>query len=227
MRLTALKSCFLGAALFLLCVSTQAATLNFAGEFEQLTGEPRLFLENSLERNTFAGTFNVGEPLSISQSGAFTLIELGPSSFTYLGNTLTAQGGRILQAPHAIYGQQSQWSTFGATSLNGTVGGHAFVQAKFSAFGPNLFAQPDALPNFTLNELAFASIFLQVGTPFTGITSLLGRTGNMEFAEAVGTIPVPAALPLLISSLLGLGVLTRQRRNSERTGYLAKLPPNS
>ena len=204
------------AMLFALPATSQATTLSFSGVFDSVSGSSAGFL-GSLLGQTFAGSFTLTSPLNSSPgTSTSTIFELGASSFSVGSNSWTASNG-ILNQQFSGSNEVNLWSTnpgFGnsasfagstLTPLNLTV-----ASAFFFAFGPDLFDDVAVLPDFSISDLtlAFYGLILSDGTQLEGSLTTL----EVEILSA--TIPVPAALPLLIAALAGLGLVGARRRNA-------------
>ena len=115
--------------------------------------------------------------------------------------------------------ENSSWRAF---NIGGTVGGHPVSQIIFSATGPDLYANPASPPTFDASDLSSLLITLQIFPVQGGITTLRGGLSQLQFVEAVGTIPAPAALPLLLTALAGLGLLSASRRHPTTNERLSR-----
>ena len=213
MRIAALKPVLAATTLLLLTHATQATTLTFSGIFDQRFGEELLFFSPG---NPYSGAFAVAEPVTTGQIGSATSIALGASSFSYgvYDETVSSPGGLLTQEVF----DGLNYSTWRAFDIEGTIGGHQVTQITFSANGLDLFSSPESPPSFSLNDLSLATFTLQISVNSGGTSTLRGRLQSMEFVEATGTtIPVPAALPLLLGAVIGLGAIGARRRIQWRT----------
>jgi hypothetical protein len=86
--------------------------------------------------------------------------------------------------------------SFTVTNTDGTTNGGAALQTFFLSF------ISDADVNFAINGLAF----LNSGAALPDF--------NFNINAAVGEIPVPAALPLLLSGIVGLGFASRRKKTT-------------
>ena len=219
MHKVSLKAIAAALMIFVLPHTAQAATIfNFSGTLTETDGGSLTPILASFFGQTFTGSFTVASPQNTLSLPDSTLFELGSSSFTIGSDTWTADNGLLQQqvtGPNEIV----VWSTNPAFGNPPSFSGPTVTplqipvsSAFFIGFGPDVFTDKDALAEFEAGDLALAFFGLLIDD--TQLRGTLTSLESVEFLSA--TIPVPAALPLLLTALVGLGVLGSRRKAAAR-----------
>ena len=225
MRIGSIKAIAAAALFLVLPYTSHAATIfNFSGTFSEASGSLQPILSPFFGQ-TFSGWFTVASPENqISVNSSTTLFELGASSFTVGSDTWTADNG-FLQQQVAGPSELTFWGTdpaFGnAPSFSGptvTVFQIPVSEAFFIGFGPDLFSDVNSLADFDETDLTTAFFGLLIDD-----TQLRGTVSTLQSVQILSaTVPVPAALPLLLTALAGLGFLGARRQARCNPKYLNK-----
>jgi len=217
-RRTILSLCALTAmGVGLVANATTVATFDWvstssSGGVATPTGSLTLSLPDSITTQTF-NTGNLG-------SSASALALLTGFSYTF-GNGLSVGLTNLNLASSSV--NPAQWITSYSTNTNGAATGF-YLLAGFQLTGSKVFAGDPRAATFQLSN----SAGIQNGpsgpsiigaasnnmTPFVGAPTVdAGYWRMTSFQTGVSPVPLPAALPLLLSGLLGFGgVAWRKRR---------------
>jgi hypothetical protein len=175
------------------------------------TGTLTLSLPDSITSQTF-NTGSLG-------SSANALALLTGFSYTY-GNGLSVGLSNLNLTSSSV--SPAQWITSYSTNTNGVATGF-YLLAGFQLNGSKVFPGDSRAANFQLsnsagiqNGPAGPSIIGAASnnmTPFVGPATVdAGYWRMTSFQTGVSPVPLPAALPLLLSGLLGFGGFTLRRR---------------
>ena len=217
-RFALIRRYVLGVSLVVPLVFAQgasAAVVTFSNQASFLTAAPGAILEDfessSLGATSFAD-FSVTSHSVVNTQ----ILGLGPTSGTQFLNNPNAGIGTI------TFTFTSLTPVFGINMVDaldtGVVGSLSFSTNT----GANGTIANTPLPN--ANVLFFG--ITDFMTPFTSIsfTDTLGTDG-VAFDDAytqVSAVPLPAALPLFLSALAGLGLMGWRRRSIEPRGHREK-----
>jgi hypothetical protein len=197
----------------------------FDGSFDE-TNVARFFSNSDPFGFDDTGTFveNTGNGGSVEYSSTLSVFEsfAGDFNYQYINNSTVdlTQGGETLLfefsevsvSPNlngsfnlTVFLQspgESAFQTFDLTTLNDAgEGAVAFALSDFET------------PNFDVDETAVTLLRWNIST-----NNLSGdEVQSTATLERISVVPVPAALPLFVSGLAGLGYLASRRRRAEAT----------
>ncbi len=195
---------FLGA--FLLSSASQAVTVNFSGVLDPNNVAP------FTAGDAFTGSFELDE--SVIPTGSSTATYTGIVDNFILdvaGNIFTGQNGRVQQLTGNGGGDFFTISIGGNNgTVSGSIGANTINRFTVDWRGPALFPDPFVLAqDLTTADFNYRSITIRFSDGST-TTTTIDNASDITFGSAA-VVPVPAAVWLFSSGLLGLAGIARRK----------------
>lgn len=205
-KLSVTRSTMLVGAL-LVSGTSQAITVDFNGVLDPFNVAP------FTNGDAFTGSFNLDE--AIVPTGTNTKTFTGVvDNFTLdvAGNLFTGQNGRVQQFTGSGGGTDFFSLLLGGNngSISGAVGVNTITKFTVDWRGPALFTDPAVLAqNLTTSDFSFRRITMRFSDGSTATTTI-DNASQITFGSA-SVVPVPAAVWLFGSGLLGLLGIARRK----------------
>ena len=191
--------------------NSQAISVNFNGVLDPFNVAP------FTTGDVFTGSFDLDEAVIPTGSGTKTFTGVVDNfMLDVAGNIFTGQNGRLQQFTGSGGGTDFFSLSIGGSNgtISGNIGANTINRFTVNWRGAALFPDPSVLAqNLTTGDFSFKRITIRFSDGST-TTSTIDNASNIAFG-GTSVVPVPAALWLFGSGLLGMiGIARRKARGA-------------